>query len=227
MDTLTGEYVTELKNIKRTGIQELFDWLTSSDFFVAPASSKFHGAYEGGLALHCLSVLDIMKSLNKNLELKISPESIVICALFHDVCKVNYYVLDDEPATKAQIEYVTSLCEQNKKVVPKKVYCTKAYVGKVIAALKEKKEIPEFTAYYRVVDQFPMGHGEKSVYLINKYMTLTDEEALSIRWHLGGFDPSMHFNFPNGYPAQQAFREHKLVAFLASADLAASYLVDD
>ena len=76
-----------------------------------------------------------------------------------------------------------------------------------------------------VKDQLPMGHGEKSVYLINKFMQLTDEEALAIRWHLGGFDTAVHFSYPYGTPSKQAFRENKLVALIAMADLGAAYLL--
>ena len=53
--------VTELKdkfveiyteNIKRPGSEKLLNYLLSenSDFFVAPASTRYHGAYEGGCA---------------------------------------------------------------------------------------------------------------------------------------------------------------------------------
>ena len=79
---------------------------------------------------------------------------------------------------------------------------------------------------WEVKDQLPMGHGEKSVYLINKFVKLEDHEALAIRWHLGGFDTAVHFSYPYGFPSKQAFREHKLVALLAAADLSASYLLD-
>jgi hypothetical protein len=79
---------------------------------------------------------------------------------------------------------------------------------------------------WSVKDKLPMGHGEKSVYILQKYIELTDEEALAIRWHLGGFDPGVHFNYPSGYAQKQAFKENKLVALLATADLAASYLLD-
>ena len=80
---------------------------------------------------------------------------------------------------------------------------------------------------WEVKDQLPMGHGEKSVFIITKYMELTDEEALAIRWHLGPSDPGVHFNYPSGYSQKQAFRENKLVALLHIADMTASYLLDE
>lgn len=79
---------------------------------------------------------------------------------------------------------------------------------------------------WEVKDQLPMGHGEKSVYLLSKFICLSDEEALAIRWHLGGFDPGIHFKYPSGFPNSQAFRNHKLVGLIACADLSATYLLD-
>lgn len=77
--------------IKRDGIENLFEWLEKSDFFIAPASTRFHGAYESGLLEHSLNVYDSLTSLNAQYGGAISDETIAICALFHDVCKANTY----------------------------------------------------------------------------------------------------------------------------------------
>ncbi len=85
------------KNIKRDGADKLLDYLVSgSDFFTAPASSRFHSAYEGGLLDHSLNVYDCLVSyLNsesaKRFGFEYSDESIAIAALLHDLCKVNVY----------------------------------------------------------------------------------------------------------------------------------------
>ena len=47
---------------------------------------------------------------------------------------------------------------------------------------------PQDGGGYQVKDRFPFGHGEKSVFLISRFMRLTDEEALAIRWHMGAYD---------------------------------------
>ncbi len=79
-------------NIKREGLDGVLDWLEKSDFYEAPASTKFHGNYPGGLLEHSLNVYDCMKRAAANYpEYPVSDESIAICALFHDVCKVNFY----------------------------------------------------------------------------------------------------------------------------------------
>lgn len=78
--------------IKREGLEELIGWLEKSDFFTAPASSKFHGDYTGGLCEHSLNVYDVACHLNEfYLQGTISKETIAIAALFHDICKVHYY----------------------------------------------------------------------------------------------------------------------------------------
>lgn len=85
--------------IKREGAEELLRYLTSeqSDFFQAPASTRYHLAYEGGLVEHSLNVYYALKDyLNRDVvkndyKLSVSNESIAIVALLHDLCKINVY----------------------------------------------------------------------------------------------------------------------------------------
>lgn len=183
------DFLKEASFIARRGAEQFLDYLDTTDFFTAPASTQYHGCYEKGLVIHSLSVLDVAKELNDSFSLGINTESIAICALFHDVCKANFYVEEI----------------RNKKIDG------------------NWKEV----TVWGVKDQLPMGHGEKSVYLINKYMKLTEEEALAIRWHLGGFDTAVHFSYPYGTPSKQAFRDYPLVALIAVADLSAVYLMKE
>ncbi len=221
------DFIGEAEKIKRKGIEEFLTFLKSTDFFTAPASTTFHGSVEGGLVLHSLSVSDVMKELNDMTQAEQDEESILICGLFHDVCKTNFYKRDDREASKAQINFMMDLCEQKGFPVVPKSERTSGHVSRVIEALLEDKPIPSFKTSFKVEDKLPMGHGEKSVYIINKYMQLKDEEALAIRWHLGGFDPGVNFPYPSGAPQKQAFRENKLVPMLMSADMITSYLMDE
>lgn len=82
--------------IKREGSENLLDWLITTDFFTAPASSKFHSAYEGGLCVHSINVFNryvrlLTMEYGENFTDKISMESVAIISLLHDVCKVNFY----------------------------------------------------------------------------------------------------------------------------------------
>jgi Predicted HD-superfamily hydrolase len=81
------------ENIKRDGVNDLIAWLTESDFFTAPASTKYHGSFEGGLLEHSLNVYECLKRSIQFHELNetYDNETIAIVSLFHDVCKVNFY----------------------------------------------------------------------------------------------------------------------------------------
>ncbi len=88
------------ENIKRDGADKLLEYLmsTQSDFFIAPASTRFHGSYEGGLLEHSVNVYYCLKDylererVKEMYNLEYSDESIAIVALLHDLCKVNCYV---------------------------------------------------------------------------------------------------------------------------------------
>ena len=86
-------------HIKREGAGALLDYLMSpaSDFFTAPASTRYHNAWEGGLCAHSLNVYDCLvdymnrPKVKEEFGLLYTEESIAIAALLHDLCKVNIY----------------------------------------------------------------------------------------------------------------------------------------
>ena len=94
MDLVTEFKGIVEKRIERDGISDLMGWLETTDFYTAPASTRFHGAEEGGLLMHSLNVYSHLKRLCKWYECEASDESIAIVALFHDLCKVNYYTTE-------------------------------------------------------------------------------------------------------------------------------------
>lgn len=83
-----------LKSTKREGMDNLIEFLEKSDFFKAPASTRFHGDHEGGLAEHSFKVYEILKEKVKFAGLDIPEETIIISALLHDICKTNFYKID-------------------------------------------------------------------------------------------------------------------------------------
>ena len=96
-----NEFISTFRTfIKREGAEKLLDFLINkSDFFTAPASSKFHSDYEGGLLDHSLNVYYRLRRLveseyGEKWQEVISPESVAIVGLLHDVCKVNYYAVE-------------------------------------------------------------------------------------------------------------------------------------
>ena len=86
-------------NILRDGADKLLEYLESpqSDFFEAPASTRFHGSYEGGLLEHSVNVYHCLKNylsrerVQELYQLSYSEETIAIVSLLHDICKVNCY----------------------------------------------------------------------------------------------------------------------------------------
>lgn len=80
-----------MDKITRQGMTDLMAWLEKTDFYVAPASTRYHGAFEGGLVMHSLNVYRQLKRLCNWYACDASDESIAIVSLFHDLCKVGYY----------------------------------------------------------------------------------------------------------------------------------------
>ena len=86
-------------HIKRQGADKLLEYLENGDFFTAPASARFHLAEEGGLCQHSLNVYKRLGKLVRDeygadYHSVVSDETIAVCGLLHDVCKVNFYSVD-------------------------------------------------------------------------------------------------------------------------------------
>ena len=93
------EFLNLLRQVKREGMDNLISFIEKTDFFTAPASTKFHLAEEGGLCRHSINVYKRLKNLveneyGENWQETISAESVAIIGLLHDICKVNYYKVD-------------------------------------------------------------------------------------------------------------------------------------
>ena len=170
--------------INRKGADELLEWIERTDFFTAPASTRYHCSCEGGLVMHSVSVFNTMMEKHFDEETD-SIESFAICALLHDLCKAQFYKV----STRNVKNDVTGQWEK----VP----------------------------YYTVEDAFPYGHGEKSVFLIERFMRLKTSEAMAIRWHMGGFDDSAR---GGSFAISLAYEKYPLAVKLHLADLESTYL---
>ena len=154
------------ENVSRPGAQQLLDWLATTDFYTAPASTRFHGACECGLVMHSINVYNVLMSRFYTEE--DNKESFTLVSLLHDLCKANYY--------KSGFRNVKN------------------------DATGQWEKVPS----YSVQDAFPFGHGEKSVYLIERFIRLKPVEAIAIRWHMGGFDDAVR---GGSYAISNAFDE--------------------
>ncbi len=174
------------ENVKRPGAEKLLDWMENhTDFFYAPASTRFHGACENGLVMHSLNVYHAMHDMYFTDEE--SEETFAIVALLHDLCKANYYKVGSR-----NVKNETT---------------------------GQWEKVP----FYQVEDLFPYGHGEKSVFLIERFMKLRTAEAVAIRWHMGGFDDAAR---GGSFAISAAFDKYPLAVKLHIADLHATYLME-
>ena len=173
------------QHIKRRGADRLLEWLIGSDFFTAPASTRFHAAYEGGLVEHSLNVYKVFMKKHF-VEGEDDPESVAICTLLHDICKAGFY----------EVSYRNRKNEDG-----------------------QWEKVP----YYTINDRFPYGHGEKSVFLIERFMRLKNDEAVAIRWHMGGFDDTAK---AGSFAIAHAYEQYPLAVQVHLSDLEATYLCE-
>ena len=189
-------FVSILRATNRAGIANVIAGLEELGFFMAPASTRFHGSFPGGLMLHSLNVYDQAVIL-RDAELKVRPDlanaltddTIAIAALLHDVCKAEVY-------------------------------------KEVEKFRKDKDNQWEKYKTYTVDYSFmPLGHGEKSVIRLLRWgLEMTDAEVLAIRWHMQAFDLSDSPESRASY--SQASRSCPLLAILIAADGLASRLME-
>ena len=141
------------EHIKRDGADKLYEWLNRSDFYEAPASTRYHGSHPGGLVEHSVNVYNRLKHL---VEVcwpggeKPNGETIAIVSLLHDLCKANFYGIEMRNRKNEQGQW-------------------------------------EKYPFYIVDDKLPLGHGEKSVIMLQNFMRLSMNEIYAIRFHMGDY----------------------------------------
>ena len=172
------------REVSREGSESFLKWLEGTDFFTAPASTRYPCACPSGLVMHSLSVYGVMMEKHFT-EGEDSRESFALCALLHDLCKAQYYKVSTRNVKNEQ----TGQWEK--------------------------------ANYYAGEDSSPYGHGEKSVFLIERFIRLKPAEATAIRWHMGGFDDAARGGC---YAISQAYEKYPLAVKLHLADLESTYL---
>lgn len=193
--TLKERFNSYLLSVERNGTEKLIDYLENeTDFYTAPASTKYHGSFEGGLLRHSLIVFELLYDKNLKHNLGIPPDSVLLCGLLHDICKCNFYVKGFRNVIEG-----------------KKLNWKGEEVDNWV-----RKEV------WQVEDKFPIGHSEKSIIQIMKFINLTDLEIMMIRWHMGFTEPKEKYqdlhNALNSYP--------QIIA-LHTADVEATFLLEE
>ena len=190
--------------IHREGFEEFLEWLQSTDFFEAPASSKYHLNVPGGLCQHSLNVY---YRLGKFLYNEYggdyngySRETIALVSLFHDLCKANFY----ETGWKNQKTYDPEVV-QNALPRDRKRDAAGEFIWETVPC-------------YSINEEFVFGHGEKSVFLLMQYMALSPVEAQAIRWHMSSWQEGEARN------AGDCYSKNPLAFFLHLADETATFI---
>ena len=191
-------FEAELAKVQRPGMDKLLEYIQKSDFYKAPASTKYHLAAPGGLLQHSLNVLDALRGLlswrsdgvweyraaGKVVD-TIPDDSVIMMALLHDICKTHFY----GTSTRNQKNDRTGQWEK----VP----------------------------FYTIDDKMPLGHGPKSAMIIKQYTTLTSQEMYAIWHHMG-----MNGNYENDNAVGKSIEMYPAVLALQTADMMASRFME-
>lgn len=185
-----------LRSTNRKGVDEVIDGLEKLGFFQAPASSKHHLAYAGGLVQHSLNVYcqaDAIRTaqirLDAKMEERLPMDSIIIASLLHDVCKAEIY----KPVQKFRKN-----------------------------AEGHWENYPGWDFDY---SHCPLGHGEKSVIrLLRMGLEMTTEEIAAIRWHMAGWDLSAYREAKENF--SKACDLYPLLSVLIAADELATRITE-
>ena len=229
MENNKNEFIgilTEALKNRKAKTEELILKLESSDFFVAPASTRFHNCCKGGLVDHCLNVYYNMMSIARNKHLiavheqqpvvdeegnptgemkdvivegEIEPDSIAIVALLHDIAKMNYYKLDYKN---------------------KKVYCESG-TKKDANGRFDWVSIPMYITA-PAEERFIYGsHEETSEYIARKFVSLTCEESSAILHH----HSSLNFDSTKDMGLiSDVYRRYTLATLLHIADTVSAFI---
>lgn len=212
-ESMIEVFENHLLKVQREGMDRLLDFIRKSDFYTAPASTKYHSAFEGGLLYHSLQVFECLEKKTSGSEYnvwreqldsdKVTTENVIIVGLLHDICKTYFYGME----LKNQKTYD---------------------LDKVLAADKWQVKhdnngdfIWETVPFYVVDDKVPYGHGEKSVMMIEEYIKLKPVERYAIRWHMGFTEPRENWN-----SLKEAIKKYPLVLAMIEADLEATFITE-
>ena len=179
--------------IHREGAEELLNYLLSTDFFEAPASARYHSAVAGGLCQHSLNVYDCLRAYLARPRVQ------------------QVYGLTGEDYSEESVAVVALLHDLCK------IGCYRPGFRNV----KDERGQWQKVATYNFEDDFPFGHGEKSVWMVMKYMKLTDQEAFAIRYHMGFSGEE------DARTVGQALAKFPLAFALNVADSEATYFLEE
>lgn len=190
LDCFSKSEVTDFMNLMKlpdgTSVvsDDMMEYLMAYGFFTAPASTKYHGNYEGGLLEHSYMVTKYLLTLTQDNHLIWhKSRSPYIVGMFHDLCKIDQY---RHPASDLVVDGML---------------------------------LPDPSKWEYNPDTLLKGHGDKSVMLLSQFYTLTEEEIMCIRYHMGAFTDKSEWN-----DYTRAVRQYPNVLWTHQADMLASHV---
>lgn len=188
---------TKLKETNRPGMDAVLDFLRSTDFYTAPSSTAYHSNYDGGLLDHSILVY-------------------IMALRYRDVL-IDMY---PEIADKLPVESITISTLLHD-------ICKACFYKKVFKWRKNPEtDVWETYETYTIEDNFPIGHGEKSVIMLQNFgLQLSPEEMIAIRFHMGTWDGAMLTNDVK-YSYSKALNTYPLMVLVQMADNSSSLLLE-
>ena len=184
-----------VERLSQEDVDYLMEDLDGWEFFKMPASCRKHSCYEGGLVKHSLHVCEMAKMLRKQI-LLVRP--------------------DLESLLPLDSVIIASLLHD---------VCKAGIYKKVSRRQKNEIGLWETNSSYGIdYSYLPVGHGEKSVYMLSGFMRLTREEAMAINWHMGAFDERAK---SNSMILKNVFLKHKIAFLFHLADYMTTYLDEE
>lgn len=187
-------YIQLLKSVDRPGIDALIDYLQNSDFFEAPASTIYHGSYAGGLLEHSLNVYNMLQWYVANLQ------------------DSDFELPKISEESIIVVALLHDLCKVN------------CYHESTRNVKNEQTGKWEKVPCYKREPLLPMGHGGKSVFIIQQFIKLTPEEAQAIYWHMGAYDTSPYSTLNE---LGKSYEMNLLAFLLNQADMMATYIAEN
>lgn len=190
-------YLSLISQLTEGNVQGLIDWLNNSDFFTAPASTKYHCSYAGGLCEHSLHVYDNLVFLaNSYRPGMFDNNTLIVAALLHDLAKVNFY----EPEIKNKKVYNENGSKHDN-------------MGKFDWVAINGWKVRE-------VDQRFLGgeHGFNSMILANQFIPMDYQILLSILHHHVGIGEAKQLTDLSGI-----LNRYPLVSLLHTADFLSTF----
>lgn len=202
LDAMKQEFISICKaNIQREGLDKLLEWLEQSDFYTAPASANYHNSFPGGLLEHSLNVYK--------------------AAIHYRDTMMTQLALPQKMTTPGPLD--------NERIAICALFhdiCKVHFYKPTVKWFKDERNSWHSYNSYEIDDAFPLGHGEKSVIVIQQFMLLRPDEICAIRFHMGMSEGGLFLNPYVKSALQKAMNDIPLVGLIIQADFFASFMME-